>query len=687
MFRNASKRVVSLLVAVIMAIGSVSVVRASDEQSSGDNTTQTPSYELTATPDPIVFPDANVGFDNANMWRDLTIRNTGTETINNIRATFAIGSTTQVYNFELQESIVVQSLEPDASITVRVRPRPYLQPSFYSDVIEITANELDEAVRVGLEFEVLGAQVVGLTLTPAEVIFNANEGFSVTDVYREFTLTNVSENDLVIADLTATLESSYFNITVNPFTADDELEAGDSAVITVVPVAGLEASDDPYEGMLVVRGEVAGESVMRIARLTLNVGAALTHEAELSPTSRTFPSADEGYNNAVMAQEFEIANIGSGGLTGLSASISAGGDYFEISQALSSASISPDGYATLSVRPRSGLLAEDSPFAGTLSITGNNGISLTAALSFSVTEPPPAQTFVIELAPASHTFTSAQQGYNNANMEQRFVIHNRGTGTITGLSHTLTGEFEISHSLPIQSIPPGGTTVIGVRPVSGLMAVNSPFAGTLTITGNNGASDYVGLSFAVTPSAVVTHVATITPSGTWNFPSRPQGFNNANMGREFIIRNTGTGTITDLTASLGNTNFQISQALSRTTLAPGETANLRVRPVSGLAHANSPFSSVLTVTGSNGISLRVDLRFTVTAPPNPNAVAWGDLNTDTHVNNVDLLYMMRYFSVPGSTIPNRPAADVNADGRLDSADLVLLLRFFAVDGVVLGPRR
>ena len=118
--------------------------------------------------------------------------------------------------------------------------------------------------------------------------------------------------------------------------------------------------------------------------ITINVGAvtAPTYSASVSPTSKTFAAATVGFGQQT-AQEFTITNTGTGIITGLSAALGGGpASEFEISTALSAASLSSGGTATISVRPKTGLTANT--YNDTLTITGSNGISLSVNLSFTV---------------------------------------------------------------------------------------------------------------------------------------------------------------------------------------------------------------------------------------------------------------------------------------------------------------
>ena len=134
--------------------------------------------------------------------------------------------------------------------------------------------------------------------------------------------------------------------------------------------------------------------------------------------------------------------------------------------------------------------------------------------------------------------------------------------------------FEISTGLSTASLAPGGTATVSVRPRTGLG--EGTHTGTLTIGGSNGVSISVGVSFTVNG-----YRATISPMDK-AFPAATAGYG-IQVAQQFTITNTGTGTITSLYAALnGASSFEISNGLSATSLAPGGTATVGIRPRTGL---------------------------------------------------------------------------------------------------------
>ena len=114
--------------------------------------------------------------------------------------------------------------------------------------------------------------------------------------------------------------------------------------------------------------------------VTVTRQASPTYTATINPTSRTFTGATVGYGSQTV-QVFTITNTGTGTLTSLVAALTTG-TAFEISTALSGASAASGGTVTVSVRPKTGLTA--ATYTDTLKITGDNGISISVALSFTV---------------------------------------------------------------------------------------------------------------------------------------------------------------------------------------------------------------------------------------------------------------------------------------------------------------
>jgi hypothetical protein len=228
---------------------------------------------------------------------------------------------------------------------------------------------------------------------------------------------------------------------------------------------------------------------------SLDDGAVLSvmneYTATVDPASKTFTAATVGYIEQA-AQQFTVQNTGTETISGLRVALE-DGSKFEISTALSVGTLAPNGMATVSVRPQTGLSA--GTYTDKLTITGSNGVSLTVSLSFAVSaSPTPTNTATVD--PTSKIFAAATVGYDTQAAEQ-FTITNISTDTINGLCAALNdgGKFEISTALSAGTLAPNGMATVSVRPQTGLSA--GTYTDTLTITGDNGISLSVNLFFFV----------------------------------------------------------------------------------------------------------------------------------------------------------------------------------------------
>ena len=114
--------------------------------------------------------------------------------------------------------------------------------------------------------------------------------------------------------------------------------------------------------------------------------------------------------------------------------------------------------------------------------------------------------------PTGKTFPEVIENYGQQTAQQ-FTVTNTGESEITGLSASLSGgtasAFEISAALSADTLNASGTAAVSVRPKTGLAA--NTYTDTLAITGDNGISLTVSLSFMV--NATSSPVRLTTPTG------------------------------------------------------------------------------------------------------------------------------------------------------------------------------
>jgi uncharacterized membrane protein len=256
------------------------------------------------------------------------------------------------------------------------------------------------------------------------------------------------------------------------------------------------------------------------------------------------------------------------------------------------------------VQPATTLAASADPYVATLKITGANGILLTVPLSITVSS------YGISIDPPSKNFGTVTAPYTQP-AAQVFTITNTSTAQITSLAATLdgtdAGSFDITAD-PSTTVGAGLTTTVIVQPNDDLTARAAPYTATLKITGSNGISQDVYLSFTVSSYGISIDL----PSKDFGIIPIPYVQPAAQV---FTIENIGTAQITSLAATLEGTDagsFVITADPS-TTLDKDATTTVSVQPATSLDARAAPYTATLKITGSNGILLTVPLSITVSS--------------------------------------------------------------------------
>ena len=120
-----------------------------------------------------------------------------------------------------------------------------------------------------------------------------------------------------------------------------------------------------------------------------------------------------------------------------------------------------------------------------------------------------APSYGISATPSALNFESKTEGYEAAPEAQTVTIQNTGNQTIT-LNQPAATDFNIG-TLSTTDLAAGGTATFTVQPKTGLTA--GSHSETLTVSGSNGTSANVQLSFAVTETAPVTYTLTVELKG------------------------------------------------------------------------------------------------------------------------------------------------------------------------------
>jgi hypothetical protein len=318
---------------------------------------------------------------------------------------------------------------------------------------------------------------------------------------------------------------------------------------------------------------------------------------------------------------------------------------------------------------------------------------------------------------------------NVNNLWHDFVFTNAGTKPITNLQAGFassaggTTVFTMDNAFSEVTLLPGQTITIRLYPKSGLAA--RVYSDALIVKGDNGVEAVVPLTVTVTDAP--TYQISLTPS-TMVYNSATVGYSNSGMEMPFVITNTGSEEITQIMATMNNNYFEVSTPLAVTSLMPGVSARIGIRPLNALVVGSAPYTAVLSVHWTSGTKTGVstsNLSFTVTgAPRNTLTVQAGQGGTVTSGSGgqyadgetvslsavADVGYAFRRWASSGGVFGNASRnyttfimpgynttitaeftplsttgyvnyGDLNSDGSINNQDLVLILRYFAQPGI------
>ncbi|MCL2153210.1 MAG: hypothetical protein FWH57_09690 [Oscillospiraceae bacterium] len=439
------------------------------------------SFAVTGSIDPVwflscesmVFPSAYSGYGTqAPLGASMT--NTGPAVLSGVNAAITSGATC----FEI-------TTYPTSAIGIGgyyyfyARPKTGLPAGTYSGVLTVSTAS-GGSKTISLSFTVTDLNPPTWSLSTDNIVFP-----SESVGYTERGISSVAVHNPGSAVLSGfsfaiTTGDLYFerngNILVDP-------SPNVADIVFLQPKLGLPVGT--YSGVLTVSTEKDGSKTVS---LSFTVTEPVPHLWTVTHNNIVFPSMQVGYA-AILPTTNLIENIGAVALTGLSASITSGASYFEITSYPTS-TLGVGGQSSVSVRPRTGLPIGD--YNGSMLISTANGSAITIPLGFTVT----AAVQVLALNRASITFPYVFFGYGTQTLIST-MVNNTGTSTLSSVYATITTGatyFEIV-SLPSTSIPAGGSSEVTVRPRLGLPC--GLYSGVLTVSSSNGGAQALPLTFTV----------------------------------------------------------------------------------------------------------------------------------------------------------------------------------------------
>jgi quinol monooxygenase YgiN len=441
------------------------------------------------------------------------------------------------------------------------------------------------APTYGISLDLTGTH----TFTAAIAGYGAQTGKSVT-----ITNTGSQTTGALTADLSGTnVESFTLSTTTIPSIATD----GDAA-FTVVPNTGLEAGT--YTATVTVSGE---NSITASFGVSFTVTLEPTYGINLDVSgTHTFTAAIAGYG-AQTAKSVTISNTGNQATGALILELSGAnsGSFILLPTAISS--IAVGGNDAFTVEPNTGLAA--GTYTATVTVSGDNGITASFDVSFTVNALVNAATPSITVQPTSATYAQ-----NDAATALTVTATRSDGGTLS--YQWYSNETNNTDSGAAIS----GETGVSYTP-STAVAGNIYYYVVVTNTINDNGDG--GTKTATETSSVAA--VTVNPAlygidlgmaGTHTFTAAIAGYG-AQTGKSVTITNTGNQATGALTADLSGTNAG-SFTLSTTTIpsiAVDGDAAFTVVPNTGLVAGT--YTATVTVSGGNGITASFDVNFTVNA--------------------------------------------------------------------------
>ncbi|MCL2152460.1 MAG: choice-of-anchor D domain-containing protein [Oscillospiraceae bacterium] len=530
----------------------------------------------------IMFPSAYAGYG-TQASLGATIYNSGSTALSGVYATITSGGS----YFEIT-TYPAGAISAGGYSYVYARPRTGLPAGTYYGVLSVSTSN-GGSRTISLSFTVTGVVAPTWSVSPENIVYPSKTAGYATTEPATITVYNPGSVPLYGVNFAITSGGSYFEINLNIAV---ELGPGVAGIVFVQPRVGLPAGT--YYGVLTVYTTNGGS---KSVSLSFTVTGAVLPVWSLSNVSIVFPAASVGYG-AQTSVPTSINNSGVVALTSVSASLTTGASYFEIT-GYPISTIGAGGYSSVSVRPRTGLPV--GAYYGLVTVLTASAGAKTIPLEFTVTG---ALNPIWSLSNSNITFTPTALGYG-AQSSISTSIYNSGPGALTGIGASLisgASYFEIT-AYPSSSIGAGSYSSVAVRPRTGLPV--GTYIGVLSVSTTNGSSKTITLSFTVSTSVPVLTLNRVSIT----FPYAYFGYGTQTP-IATIINNTGTGTLSSIytTITTGATYFEIASSPS-TSIPAGGSSSVAIRPRLGLP--SGLYSGVLTVSSSNGGTQTLPLSFTV----------------------------------------------------------------------------
>ena len=591
------------------------------------------------------FPAATFEYP-AQTTRNIVITNTGNQPTGDLAIALG-GADTAAFTLSV---VNVASIAVDETSSFTVVPITGLGVGVYNATVTVSGSN-DVSASFGVSFTVSEAPTYGISLseTGAYAFPPTLYGYP-PQTARSVTIYNTGNQPT--GALTIALSGADANAFLLSTTNVASIAAGGNGNFTVVPNTGLSAGE--YTATVTASGG-NGISASFGVIFTVNQGAPGISISETGVY--LFPGATENYPEQT-ARNVTIQNIAlipTGDLT-----ITLGGanaNAFTLSTT-NVASIAVGESSSFFVVPNIGLAV--GTYNATVTVSGNNGVTASFTVSFTVTQEP---RFGVTLSETGvYAFPAVDENYS-ARTPRTVTITNSGnqpTGALTiELSGTNANAFTLS-TANVAGIAVGGNSNFTVVPNTGLAV--GVYTATVTVSSDSGISASFEVSFPVTQEP--RYGVTLSETGVYAFPAVDENYS-ARTPRTVTITNSGNQPTGALTISLSGTNanaFTLSTA-NVAGIAVGGSSNFTVVPNTGLAVGT--YTATATVSGGNNISESFNVRFMVNPTDRVEYISfkYGD-ETATVIIPGNKLSIEAAFADPVDTPQTLIAALYNKRGAL-----------------------
>ncbi|GMO66730.1 MAG: hypothetical protein Ta2A_15040 [Treponemataceae bacterium] len=331
-----------------------------------------------------------------------------------------------------------------------------------------------------------------LTVTAPQFSEVVSGGY--TPVARQIVILNVGKRAAGIKSVTVSPDTAF---TIGPVGSSAVGSGKNIANWTVQPKANLGAG--AHKATITVTYRGAGvDSAKATAEVEFVVVAPGAPTPTLTPvltvTVPTFTSVAEGYTTRPAAQNITIRNIGNAQATIASISVSPA-DKFDVNTSTGTVN-GNNATTTRTVQPKAGLTRGVYMALITVTYNGTNGTTVSAAVSFEVTQAVVTATRTLVVTPP--IFDVVTIGSRPA--AQSIIIENTGnaTATISSVAVSDTTKFTLGGS---GSVVGAQSSIAGrtVQPKAGLAAGTHTATITVTYNGTSGPTATASVTFTVMP--------------------------------------------------------------------------------------------------------------------------------------------------------------------------------------------